>query len=187
MHLTSWILAGAFLNLAATRTDVVYPEEVAYRKGSYALSGQRIKFFAFTYRGELSAAAVQRHSALVVQDIMKQDVSAVQQVVPSSGHPPQRSLRLERGQVLVLGWVNGSRGHTGWLAADTDGQPRPKHRWLTSTGDSGVLDSSKAWLDPERSGTRQCWRLTRSRSDYVILQIDATLGRLEWFLDWQER
>jgi hypothetical protein len=187
MHLASCVLVGLFLNVSAPRMGVTFPEEVAYRKGSYALSGQRIRFFAFSYRGELATAEVQRRAAAVIQDIMKQDVSAVQNIVPSSGHPPQRALRLEKGQVLVLGWVNGSRGHTGWLAADTDGQPRPKHRWLTSTGDSGVLDSSKAWLDPERSGTRQCWRLTRSRSDYVILQIDATLGRLEWFLDWQER
>lgn len=188
MSLTSCLLLGLFAGSAAEFTRATVPDRIMYREGSYTVGGQRIKFFAFTYRGEFSIRAIQVESSRVMNEILRRDVSAVFQTVPSSsGRPPQRALRLDKGQILVLGWINGSPQHSGWLAADTDGRPLSRHRWLASSGDSGMLDSGKAWLDPQRSTVRLCWRVTRKSANYVILQLDATMGRLEWFMDWQDR
>ncbi len=171
----------------ATASIPIFPEEVEYEPGCYTLAHQRIKFFAFMFRGELTMAAVNRQTTVVVNELLKADLSAMHQRVPSTGYPSQHGIRLRTGHVLVLGWVNRSSGQVGWLATDTDGRLRPRHRWLTSDAETGMLDSRKIWSEPALASIRQCWRLLPNRSLYLISRIDAKMGVLEWSLDWQER
>ena len=184
----SWVLASVLVSgFPGAVLSADYPREVEYRKGAYDVGGQRIKFFAFTYKGKLSRHAIERETRKVVKGLRKNNTSAVHQRTPSSGFPHPRPLRLQRGTVFVIGWTYAAHDLRGWLAVDTDGQPTSKHRWLASDAGAGILDSGQAWVEPQRATAYRSWWVTDRRDVILVLQMDATMGWLHWYMDWEER
>jgi hypothetical protein len=183
-----WLLASPVMPWCVSRAHSAEDLPTAdWIKGSYQVGPERIKFFAFTYKGKLSSRTVEEEAADVIARVQKNDTTAVRQRAPTTGFPHRHPVRLARGTVLVTGWLDVAQHRSAWLAVDSDGKPRPRHRWLSSAGEVGVLDSGQAWVEPARATARRLWRAHPRGASVIILQMDATMGRLSWCMDWEDR
>lgn len=140
--------------------------------------------FVLTYRGDLSDAhvtkeaahshAILRYCGKTVREFSVPSLLGRPSEVNPKQTPNPYSCNLTKGDVMVIGWMNLADPHAGWLAVDTDGNVEPRYQFLTSSGETGVLDSAKS---------DAIERITDIDGERIRLQV-ATDGKvLRWYAD----
>lgn len=94
-------------------------------------------------------------------------------------------LWMERGTILVHGWVDRDGDKWGWLAADTDGEwPDSRHRWVSSGGKSGVLRGmgEEHGIPQAAKEVKRFYQPGNDATSQIYLWLYADENRLVWWM-----
>lgn len=160
-----------------------------YEGGTYGLGDARVRFFVFTFQGVLNQDQIRDAAGKVVRKL--EDEGTTARLESFSKFEPRGQSRggdrhwMEKGAILVLGWVDRDGDRWGWLAADSDGEwPDSRHRWLSTGGNSGVLRGLGEEHGIPRSDkeVRQFFQPGTTKESQIYLSFYVDENRLVWWM-----